>query len=184
MGVNALRQNLGGTREEAQKFYNGYFKTFKSLAKYIEKIKAETDKKGYTETLFGRRRYFEGIRSKIPYIKAAAERMAVNAPFQGTAADIIKIAMRRIHEMIREKGFANRVFMILQVHDELLFEVEDTLVEEIAADIKRVMEGVLTAEKSLGVVCVAHGSVGNNWADMIPITDFKFQRSDSGRNSD
>lgn len=170
MGVNALRQNLGGTREEAQKFYNDYFKTFKGLASYLENIKSSAERLGYTETLFGRRRYFEGIKSKIPFIKASAERMAINAPFQGTAADIIKISMQKIYEMIEEKNLSSRVRMILQVHDELLFEIAEGDSEKIIPEIKRIMENVLPKEKSQGVVCEAKASVGENWAEL---KDFK-----------
>ncbi len=166
MGVNALRQNLGGSREEAQKFYNDYFKTFKGLAGYLENIKSSTERQGFTETLFGRRRYFEGIKSKIPYIKASAERMAINAPFQGTAADIIKMSMRKIGETFKEKNLSSKVRMILQVHDELLFEVKEYEVEKIVPEIKKIMESVLPEEKSQGVVCEVKASVGANWAEL------------------
>ena len=103
MGVNALKQNLGSTREEAQKYLNDYFEAFSGLATYLDKVKSETARIGYTETFFGRRRYFEGIKSKLPFIRAAAERMAINAPIQGTEADIIKIAMSRIYEYCKWK---------------------------------------------------------------------------------
>jgi DNA polymerase-1 len=114
MGVTALRKNLGEDtdRAEAQKFYNDYFTKFAGLANYLDKVKAETSRKGYTETFFGRRRYFEGINSKLPFIKAMAERMAINAPIQGTNADIVKIAMRRIDEYIKEEKLENDVYLI------------------------------------------------------------------------
>jgi len=166
MGVNALRQNLGGTREEAQKFYNDYFKTFKGLASYLENVKSSAERLGYTETLFGRRRYFEGVKSKLPFIKASAERMAINAPFQGTAADIIKISMRKISEMIEEKKLSSKVRMILQVHDELLFEIKEEELERLIPEIKKIMESVLPEEKSSGVVCEVKASVGPNWAEL------------------
>ncbi|HEY4478298.1 MAG TPA: DNA polymerase, partial [Candidatus Paceibacterota bacterium] len=100
MGVNALKQNLGaGTdRATAQKFYNEYFKKFNGLARYLDEVKSDVERKGYTETFFGRRRYFEGINSHIPYVKAMAERMAINAPIQGMNADIVKIAMKRVDD--------------------------------------------------------------------------------------
>jgi DNA polymerase-1 len=169
MGVNALRQNLGGTREEAQKFYNEYFIKFAGLARYLDKIKAEAARNGYTETLFGRRRYFEGINSKIPYIRAAAERMAINAPFQGTAADIMKLAMISIANYTEKKKLGSDARMLLQVHDELVFEIKTERVKEITKEIKRLMEVVLTSDQAKGIVCEAHGSVGKSWGDGVEI---------------
>lgn len=102
MGINALKENLGGTREEAQKFYDAYFTNFPAIGAYFDRVIKDARKKGYTETYFGRRRSFEGIRSSIPYIRAAAERMAMNAPIQGTAADVIKIAMKKAHDELEK----------------------------------------------------------------------------------
>jgi DNA polymerase-1 len=166
MGVNALRQNLGGSREEAQTFYNEYFAKFTGITEYLLKTKASAERLGYTETLFGRRRYVEGIKSKIPYIRAAAERMAINAPIQGTATgDLMKIAMKRIAQFIEEGGLDNEVRMLLQVHDELVFEIKSEKVAEVVPEIKRIMESVLTKEQSKGVVCAVNVSVGTSWGD-------------------
>ena len=171
MGVNALRQNLGGTRDEAQQFYTEYFKRFTGLAQYLDKVKSDAERKGYTETLFGRRRYFEGLRSKIPFIRAAAERMAINAPIQGTAtADVIKLAMIKIDAFITKEGLEDKVRMLLQVHDELVFEIEESLVKKVAPQIKAVMESVLTMEQAKGVLCVANAEVGKNWGETEEIT--------------
>ncbi len=170
MGVNALRQNLGGTREEAQTFYNEYFEKFTGVATYLEQIKAEANRKGFTETLFGRRRYIEGIKSKIPYIRAAAERMAINAPIQGTATgDIMKLAMISIDEYIKKEKLEGDVRMLLQVHDELVFEIRNEKVQTVVPEIKRRMETVLTPEQSKGIVCVANAEVGTNWGDGVEI---------------
>jgi DNA polymerase-1 len=168
MGVNALKQNLGeGTsRAEAQEFYNNYFKKFSGLAKYIDEIKADAERKGYTETFFGRRRYFEGIKSRIPYVKAMAERMAVNAPFQGTNADIIKIAMKRIDDFLVEKGYDKDAFLLMQVHDELVLEVREKLVDEIVPKVKEIMENVIDPKDVKGVRCVANAAVGKSWGEM------------------
>jgi DNA polymerase-1 len=140
MGVNALRQNLGGTREEAQTFYNEYFATFTGLADYLNQVKAETERKGYTETMWGRRRYFEEIKSRMPHIKAMAERMAINAPIQGTSADLIKIAMIRIDKYLEDKKLKDDVHMLLQVHDELIFEVKDKFVDGLLDEIQNIMQ--------------------------------------------
>jgi DNA polymerase-1 len=166
MGVNALRGNLGTDRAEAQKFYNDYFLTFSGLASYIDRIKMEAARDGYTETFFGRRRYFEGIRSKVPFIRAMAERMAVNAPIQGTEADIVKLAMIKIDDYIQKEGLSDDVRMLLQVHDELLFEIREGVEEKVAPKIKSLMESVLDPSKTSGVKCVAEFSSGKNWGDI------------------
>ncbi len=166
MGVNALKANLGTDRKEAQEFYNEYFKTFTGLAQYLDQVKAETARRGYTETLFGRRRYFSGFKSPLPFIRASAERMAINAPLQGTQADIIKIAMIRIDEHIKKEGYENDMRMILQVHDELVFEVKNNLIGEAVKHFKKIMEEVLAPSVSRGVPIVAEAHAGDNWGEM------------------
>ncbi|MBX4198037.1 hypothetical protein KW782_01750 [Candidatus Parcubacteria bacterium] len=166
MGVNALRQNLGGTREEAQTFYNEYFSTFTGLADYLNHVKAETERRGYTETIFGRKRYFEDIKSHMPHIKAQAERMAINAPIQGTLADVIKVAMIRINDYLEKENLKKDVHMLLQVHDELIFEVKDSLVDGLLDEIQNIMQDVLTPEQAKGVPIVSNRSVGQTWGDM------------------
>ena len=142
MGINALRQNLGGTREEAQKFYEEYFKNFSGLKNYIEETKKSARENGWTETLFGRRRYFPEINSSAGFLQKEAERMAVNMPIQGTSADFIKLAMVKIEKALEENGLKDEVFMLLQIHDELLFEVKNDAVEKVAPIIKEAMESV------------------------------------------
>lgn len=166
MGVLALKQNLGSSREDAQKFYNDYFSTFSTLASYLDMIKSETALKGYTDTFFGRRRYFEGIKSKIPYIRAQAERMAINAPIQGTEADIVKIAMVRIDEYLTKAGLENDAYALLQVHDELVFEIREEKAEEVAREIEKIMESVVDPKDTKGIVLKAESAVGDNWGDL------------------
>jgi DNA polymerase-1 len=168
MGVNALRTNLGeGTdRAEAQKFYNEYFEKFAGLAKYLDETKAEAKRKGYTETFFGRRRYFEGIDSKVPFIRAMAERMAINAPIQGTNADIIKIAMKKVDDYLISKGYDNDAFLILQVHDELVYEIRETKVGEISEEIKKIMESVIDPKDIMGISLTANSAVGKSWGEL------------------
>ncbi|MCF7865776.1 MAG: hypothetical protein K9M11_04745 [Candidatus Pacebacteria bacterium] len=164
MGVNALKANLGSTQAEARAFYDEYFKNFKGIAEYLNKVKFETAKNGYTETLFGRRRYFEGINSKLPFIRAAAERMAINAPIQGTAtADMVKISMNMINAKLTALGMLNDVRLLLQVHDELVFEIRTPEVKKAAIMIKQTMESVLTPEQSKGVPIVTSANAGKNW---------------------
>src|SRR3989338_11639072 len=109
MGVTALRKNLGGTREEAQKFYDNYFNQFSGVRDYLEEVKKLALEHSYTETLFGRRRYFTNINSRIPFLKNMAERTATNAPIQGTAADLIKLAIMYVGEDLKKAGLLDKV---------------------------------------------------------------------------
>ncbi len=169
MGVTALQKNIGTSREEAQKFLDDYFIKFSGLAEYLEIVKKETGQKGYTETFFGRRRYFPDINSKLPFMKAAAERMAINAPIQGTEADIIKLAMIEIDKFLLKKDLKDDVRLLLQVHDELVFEIKENIIDSVAGEIKKMMENVIDPKKTHGVVCIAEASVGNNWAETTKI---------------
>lgn len=166
MGVTALQKNIGTNREEAQQFLDGYFNKFSGLAEYLEKVKRETSQRGYTETFFGRRRYFPEINSKLPFMRASAERMAINAPIQGTEADIIKIAMIEIDKFLKQKDLDNDVRLLLQVHDELVYEIKTNITDSVAPEIKKIMEGVVDPKKTHDVVCVADVSVGDNWAEL------------------
>lgn len=166
MGILALKQNLGTDREEAQNFYNEYFATFTGLAKYLDSVKASAERQGYTETYFGRRRYFDGLNSKLSYIKSAAERMAINAPIQGTEADIIKIAMARVDKFCADSGWSEKVFPILQIHDSLMYEIEEGVLEKAAPEIKKIMESVILPEKISGIVCTVETEAGDNWEEM------------------
>jgi len=168
MGVNALRVNLGGetTRGEAQEFLNAYFNTFTRLAEYLEETKAFARANGYTETYFGRRRHFPGINSGAPFIRAQAERMAINAPVQGTSADIIRIAMVQIHKYLKKEKLTKDVHMMLQVHDELVFEIKDNLVPKIVPKIKEYMEEVLSLKETKEVPLLADIKIGANWNKM------------------
>jgi DNA polymerase-1 len=163
MGVNALRQNLGGTRPEAQEFYNHYFQAFSGLARYLDSVKAEAKRKGYTETLFGRRRYFGDIASPVPFIRASAERMAINAPIQGTEADIVKLAMVKIFEYIKKEKLEDSIYILLQVHDELVLEIQDAVLDKVVPEIQKIMETVVSLEETKGVPLAVGCSIGKNW---------------------
>jgi len=169
MGVNSLKKNLGTSKEEAEMYLNNYFETFSGVARYLENIKRDVFKKGFTETFFGRRRYFEEIKSKFPHIGASVERMAINAPIQGTAADVIKIATVKIEEFLKKEKIEKKCFLLLQIHDELVYEVEEGIVDKIYPEIKKIMEGVLTERESLGIKLVADASIGDNWGEMKKI---------------
>lgn len=143
MGVNALKDNLGSTRAEAQTFYDNYFITFPKIANYFEEVKANAKKDGFTTTYFGRHRFFAGLKSSIPFIRASAERMAMNAPLQGTAADIIKIAMKRAHDGLEKEKLLSKAHLLLQIHDELLFEVEEGSVDKVRKVVQDAMENAV-----------------------------------------
>jgi DNA polymerase-1 len=165
MGVSALQKNLGTDRATAQKFLNDYFEKFSGLATYLDRIKGEAARMGYTETFFGRRRYFDGIKSKIPFIRAAAERMAINAPIQGTEADIVKLAMIELEKYVAKEGLRDKAHILMQVHDEIVYEVKSEIAENFARKAKEIMESIIPPEKIHGIVCVAEGSIGDNWGE-------------------
>jgi len=182
MGVNALRQNLsrpesGGdsgvaeiTRKEAQVFYDNYFAQFPTIADYLESIKNFAKQNGYTKTLFGRKRYFPGIKSPILFIKAMAERMATNAPIQGTAtADIIKIGMKKAEDALRESITQEEARLVLQIHDELIYEIKNNKVEQAIKIIENAMENVIPAEFIRGMEEVplrVSYTFGKTWGDL------------------
>ncbi len=166
MGANALAVATGTSKSEAQTYLKEYFKRFAGIARYMETVKADVHVRGYTETWFGRRRHFEGIRSPVPYIVAQAERMALNAPIQGTQADIIKIAMVRIDERLKEADLMDDAFLISQVHDELMFEVRDGALGRVVEVVRDAMQGVLSLEETKGVPLQVDIETGKNWGEM------------------
>ena len=178
MGLNALRQNLGGTREEAQKFYEEYFVNFSGLKDFIEKTKKFALQNGYTETLFGRRRYFPELNAPEEYIRKEGERMAVNMPIQGTSADFIKLAMVRADEILGKAGLKDGARLLLQIHDELLFEIKEDAIAKAAPIIIKAMEGVYPLDhKQFGsalfkdlalpqIPIKVNAEIGENWEEM------------------
>jgi DNA polymerase-1 len=166
MGVSALQKNLKVDRKEAQEFYNTYFERFAGLAAYLEGTKEFAKVHGYTLTMFGRKRFFEGIKSKLPFIRAQAERMAINAPIQGTNADMVKIAIVRIDDFLKKKKLTDEVKLVLQIHDEIIFEVEEKYIEPLRIEVQKIMEEVLPAEWTKGVPILTNCSIGDSWGKM------------------
>ncbi|MEX0918920.1 MAG: DNA polymerase [Candidatus Paceibacterota bacterium] len=163
MGVNALRVNLGTGREEAQKFYDDFFKTFPTIRHYFDQVISDAYTKGYTETLFGRRRYFSGLKSRLPYVRAQAERMAMNAPIQGTATgDIVKLAMKNTDTALKEAGLADHSHFLMQIHDELIYEVLAEHQDRVAGIIKQSMEQAIKTDIPL----IVDISIGENWGEL------------------
>jgi len=166
MGVNALRAALGSTTAEAHRYLEDYFATFKTLSEYFESTRGFARKHGYTETLFGRRRQFPEMKSSLPYVRAQAERMAVNAPLQGTQADIIKLAMVRADEMLEKEHAREDAHLLLSVHDELVYEIRAERAGVLGARIKEIMESVLAGEETHGVPIVVVMKSGPDWGTM------------------
>lgn len=160
MGVNALRRNLKNkvSIEEARELFAEYTQAFPKLMQYREESINLARKKGYSETFFGRRRYLPDLKSTLSYVSSFAERIAINAPIQGTQAEVMKIAMCKCDELI-EKSYKGKAFMLLQIHDELLFEVEKSVVEKFTKDMVEIMEN---ATPKLGVFPVDSG-IGASW---------------------
>lgn len=163
MGVQGIMRDSGVPREEAQMFLDKYFTVHTGIHTYIERIKEETHANGYAETLFGRRRALPDIQSKNRGLVAAAERAAVNMPVQGTAADIMKMAMIAVHNAIATGKID--ATMLLQVHDELVFEVESKKIDSEAAKIQKIMENIYALDVPLSVDVEA----GMNWGELKPL---------------
>jgi DNA polymerase-1 len=160
-GISAygLAQRLRISRKEAQKIIDDYFSGFPSIQSFIERMKASARETGYVETLFGRRRYLPDIHSKNGTLRALAERNAVNAPIQGTAADIIKLAMIGVNREITRAGLKSR--MVLQIHDELVFDTIPEEVDTLRKIIVDQMEHVVSLSVPLTVEC----NDGKNWLE-------------------
>ncbi len=163
MGPAALSQEIDVSREEAAQFIENYFAKLPGVKGYLTQTLENAREQGYVQTLMGRRRAFPDLHSNAPRERAYAERAAVNSPLQGTAADIIKVAMVRLDRLLEERGLGCR--MLLQVHDELLFELPGTEAEEAARLCKEVMEGAC----QLDVPLTVDVSVGENWRDLRPV---------------
>ncbi|MEI4980835.1 DNA polymerase I [Aeromonas caviae] len=158
MSAFGLAKQLGIGRAEAQKYMDLYFERYPGVLEYMERTRQQADAQGYVETLFGRRLYLPDIKSRNAGLRKAAERAAINAPMQGTAADIIKRAMINVDGWIR--GIEDEsIRMLMQVHDELVFEIREEKLEEYIALIKEKMSGAA----ELDVPLVVEAGTGDNW---------------------
>lgn len=156
-GPMALATQLGISRTQANEFIEAYFERFEGVARYLETMKEMARTQGYVETLLGRRRYIPEIRARNPGIRGFGERTATNSPIQGTAADLIKLAMIRLHERLATSASDAR--MLLQVHDELLFEAPEGEAEELGAIVRELMEGAIDLDVPLRVDL----GIGGSW---------------------
>lgn len=158
MSAFGLSKQLGIPRGEAQQYMDTYFERYPGVMQYMEDTRALASEKGYVETIFGRRLHLPEIKSRNGMRRKAAERAAINAPMQGTAADIIKKAMLLVDEWIQAEG-DGKVKLLMQVHDELVFEVESSSLGEIESKVQKLMESAA----ELAVPLVADSGHGDNW---------------------
>lgn len=161
-GPHGLSQSAGISYLEARDFINKYFTHYQGVKKYINKTIKDAEKSGYTKTMFGRKRSLPEINSSEVMKKKTAERMAINSPIQGSAADLLKLAMIEIHEKIKDK---NDIKMLLQVHDELIFEVEADKINLYQKQIKDIMENVV----KLDIPLIVETYSGDNWGELEKI---------------
>ena len=160
-GVSAFgfSQNINVSRTESKEIIDNYFTQYSRVKAYMDESVEIAREKGYIETFFGRRRYLPDITSRNATVRGFAERNAINSPIQGTAADIIKIAMIRIQDAFKKAGFRSK--MILQVHDELIFDVHHSELEQVKEVVQEKMMGavdmVVPMEVELGT--------GQNWLE-------------------
>ncbi|MBB1615777.1 DNA polymerase I [Pseudomonas sp. UMC65] len=157
MGAQKLGKDIGVDTKQAKAYIDTYFARYPGVREYMERTRAQAADQGYVETIFGRRLYLPEINSNKPQERAGAERTAINAPMQGTAADIIKKAMVAVDNWLESSGLDARV--ILQVHDELVLEVREDLVDQVREEIRGHMSGAAT----LDVPLLVEVGVGNNW---------------------
>ncbi|MDB1122521.1 DNA polymerase I [Vibrio algarum] len=158
MSAFGLAKQLGIPRHEAQEYMNTYFERYPGVLQYMEDTRSQASEQGYVETIFGRKLYLPEIKSRNGMRRKAAERAAINAPMQGTAADIIKKAMLLVDNWVQSEG-DGRVRLLMQVHDELVFEVEESALTEIEIKIQKLMESAA----QINVPLVAEAGHGDNW---------------------
>jgi len=157
MSAFGLAQNLGVERSTAQSYIDSYFARYPGVARYMEETRQMAREQGYVETVFGRRLWLPEIRGGNAQRRAGAERAAINAPMQGTAADLIKLAMIRVQDWLDTQGMATK--LIMQVHDELVLEVPEGELDRVRAE----LPGLMTGVAQLKVPLVVEVGAGPNW---------------------
>ncbi len=160
MGPRNLARSSGLSKQEAQGFIDKYFELHPGIGNYIDEMKTKAHSDGYVETLFGRRRYLPDVNSGMQMLRAAAERMAVNMPVQGTQADLVKMAMIEVQKWIEKSELD--VKMLLQVHDELVFEIKNDDIKKAVPKIKAIMESVWSSEVPL----IVDVETGKHWGKL------------------
>jgi DNA polymerase-1 len=157
MSSFGLAQNLGIERATAQAYIESYFARYPGVKRYMDQTRSRARTQGYVETVFGRRLWLPEMKSGSPVRRQAAERAAINAPMQGTAADLIKLAMVAVQNFLEQRKL--RTMLIMQVHDELVLEVPENELEELTAKLRELMQSVA----KLDVPLLVDVGVGDNW---------------------
>lgn len=161
-GPHGLSQTADIPFWRAKQFIDNYFEAYPGVKKWMDQAIEESREAGFAETLFGRKRNLPEINSSIMQVRKAAERMAINTPLQGTAADMIKAAMIEIHQLIKQEYQQGEVKMLLQVHDELLFEIKRGMLDRAVPELKKIMENVL----QLKVPVIVESKMGESWGEL------------------
>ena len=159
IGAFSLSKDIGVTRKEAEQYINNYLNHYSGIKEYLEKTVETAKENGYVQTIFGRRRYLQELSSSNFNLRAFGERVAKNMPIQGAAADIIKIAMVKVFNRLKEEGLKSK--LILQVHDELIVEAYENEVEQVKKLLTEEMENAV----SLNVPLLAEAQIGKSWYD-------------------
>ena len=162
MGSQSFAQAAKISKEKAEQFIDEYLKDFSGIARYVEELKSKAKKEGFAATIFGRRRYLPELNSLNYMLRSQAERMAINMPIQGLEADIMKKAMIEINKFIEENNLSDNLKMLLQLHDELLFEIKPELINKTLPTIIKLMRSVI----KLKVPIIAEAKTGDNWAEL------------------
>ena len=162
MGVSALKDGMKVERKEAQEFYDQYRFTFSRLIEYMEEVKAFAFKEGYTLTLLGRKRRVPLLKSALPFLRASGERIAINAPMQGTSADVLKLAILDVNDYLVKENLTDRVKLILQIHDELIYELDESIAEKEKDNIVEIMKKVLSKRKLTDLPLEVSSAIGKN----------------------
>jgi DNA polymerase I len=159
MSAFGLAQNLDIERSAAQSYMDKYFSRYPGVAQYMERTRMEARERGYVETVFGRRLWLPDIRSSNMQRRQGAERQAINAPMQGTAADLIKLAMVAVQSWLEQEKLATK--LVMQVHDELVLEVPESELDVVKPSVEKLMTGVA----KLDVPLLVEAGVGANWEE-------------------
>lgn len=172
MGPRALSKEAGISNKEAEEYIAKYFAVYPGVKSYIDQTVESAKKTGFTETIFGRKRFISLIKASLPFLRSQGERIAMNAPIQGTEADIMKLAMIHIDRSLAKARLSEKAYFVLQIHDEFLLEVEEGILTDVAKIVESEMEQVLDKcyePKETEVPVEATLYSGHSWGDLLPL---------------